>query len=558
MDYKYINTIPKPLLEDLVSNRVIPIVGAGFSKNADIPKGLKMPDWNELGKRAAEEISGYDYNGNAIDALSFYEELYTRPRLIEFLIKTLHHGELQPGEAFQAFCGFFTGTICTTNFDTLLEDAMVQSQRPVSVIVTEDRLTVGKKDEARIVKIHGDFNHPDKMVITERDFDLYLDRNPIMATFISNLFISSTMLLVGYSLDDADLRGLWQLLRNRLGKMSRPAYCITVGVSEEKRMRYQRRNITVVNLDGEPKNYKTILRDFFKELKDYCTNATPTTSKNERVNEQLLVPSENNKLCFISCSFARIARVSSILYPTLAKFGISPVRLDDILSPGENWNLIANSLIQKSRAAIIDVSDGNPNVMYELGQIITQKVPPNYLFICDAGSVVPSSLLGYQFLHYSSNNDKTNDLFYQGLSEWCSSVFNLPFESNENPIQTIFEDAHRLVDKKEYSASIIIAYSSLEAFLKSVKVLNQSDTIETYFYQLSNKPISSEAVISPKNAKHFMDIRNRIAHNEYNAKEEEAVMYLDFAEAVAKRVLEEKTTPEEKTNCLKNSEKTWN
>ena len=546
MDYKYIKSIPKPLLEDLVNNRVIPIVGAGFSKNADIPKGLKMPDWNELGKSVAEEISGYDYNGNAIDALSFYEELYTRPRLIEFLIKTLHHGELQPGDAFQAFCGFFTGTICTTNFDTLLEDAMVQSQRPVSVIVTEDRLTVGKKDEARIVKIHGDFNHPDKMVITERDFDLYLDRNPIMATYISNLFISSTMLLVGYSLDDADLRGLWQLLRNRLGKMSRPAYCITVGVSEEKRMRYQRRNITVVNLEGETKNYRTILRDFFTELKDYCTNATPTTSKNEKVNEQLLVPSENNKLCFISCSYARIARLSSILYPALAKYGISPVRLDDILAPGENWSIVVNSLIQKSRAAIIDISDGNPNVMYELGQIQSQKVSSNYLVICEAGSVVPTSLWGYHLLQYSSNNDKTNALFYQGLNEWCSSVFNLPSGSSESAdqIPTIFEDAHRLVDKKEYSASIIIACSSLEAFLRSSKILNQSETIFTYLNQLYKSPIASEQLkatgISPETAKRFLETRNNIAHNNYNAKEAEAVKYIAFAEAIAKFVLEKK------------------
>lgn len=38
MEYKYILSIPKPLLNDFVNNRVIPFVGAGFSKNADIQK----------------------------------------------------------------------------------------------------------------------------------------------------------------------------------------------------------------------------------------------------------------------------------------------------------------------------------------------------------------------------------------------------------------------------------------------------------------------------------------------------------------------------------------
>ena len=37
MNYKYLHLIPKPLLDDFVNNRVIPFVGAGFSKNADIP-----------------------------------------------------------------------------------------------------------------------------------------------------------------------------------------------------------------------------------------------------------------------------------------------------------------------------------------------------------------------------------------------------------------------------------------------------------------------------------------------------------------------------------------
>lgn len=85
MEYKYILSIPKPLLNDFVNNRVIPFVGAGFSKNADIPKGLTMPDWNELGKLAAAEIADYMYDNNAIDALSYYEDLYSRTPVYNFI-----------------------------------------------------------------------------------------------------------------------------------------------------------------------------------------------------------------------------------------------------------------------------------------------------------------------------------------------------------------------------------------------------------------------------------------------------------------------------------------
>lgn len=60
----------------------------------------------------------------------------------EFLMKELHFRKIQPGTTYKAFCELFTGTICTTNFDSLLEDIMTFLHYPVSVIVTNDRLTI--------------------------------------------------------------------------------------------------------------------------------------------------------------------------------------------------------------------------------------------------------------------------------------------------------------------------------------------------------------------------------------------------------------------------------
>lgn len=109
MEYKYISSIPKTLLNDFVNNRVIPFVGAGFSKNADIPAGRSMHDWNEIGKLVASEITGYDYDNNAIDALSYYEDLYSRTKLVEFLMKELHFGKIQPGATYKAFVNCLLG-----------------------------------------------------------------------------------------------------------------------------------------------------------------------------------------------------------------------------------------------------------------------------------------------------------------------------------------------------------------------------------------------------------------------------------------------------------------
>ena len=46
--------VPRELLEDMANGNCLPFVGAGFSKNADLPNGTKMPSWSELCDELAE------------------------------------------------------------------------------------------------------------------------------------------------------------------------------------------------------------------------------------------------------------------------------------------------------------------------------------------------------------------------------------------------------------------------------------------------------------------------------------------------------------------------
>lgn len=536
MEYKYIASIPKPLLNDFVNNRVIPFVGAGFSKNADIPKGLLMPDWNELGKLAADEIEDYMYDNSAIDALSYYEDLYSRTKLVEFLMKELHFGKIQPGATYKAFCDLFTGTICTTNFDSLLEDTMTLLHRPVSVVATKDRLTIGNKDESKVIKLHGDFNHPDRMVITENDYDMYIERNPIFVTYIANLFITNTMLLIGYSLDDDDFRGIWQIINSRLGNMTQPAYCVMVNAPQEKIARYHRRNIRVINLKGEAEDYKTILLHFFVELKDYVDKERDKTaeSTNEKINEQMIIPAEDNKLCFISCTMSRISQLSAMLYPILHRFGVTPVRIDDMLMPGDNWIDISNTAIRKSKAAIVDVSDTSPNVMLELGQIKSVKSEQNILLICEKDNFSQiSDLSGQLILQYTFEipNEKIEHHFKKVLSEWICKVFDKKIDMYSNNKSSIFDDAKRLFDKGEYSACVVSAYSELEYQLSLQYIEPYSKEFGGSYFMLSQH-FKRNLYDDFPYAKELVALRNKIVHQRYVATEKEALEFMDFAKMI--------------------------
>ena len=520
---KYLSLVPKPLLDDFIHNKVVPFVGAGFSKNADIPINLSMPDWNELGRKVANEISGYEYNDNALDTLSYYEMLYSRPKLIELLIRELHIGKIQPGSTYKAFCELFTNVVCTTNFDCLLEDAYRSLRQPISVIATEDRLSISSQGETMVLKLHGDVNHPDRMVVTEKDYDVFADKNPILSTYISSLFITSTMLLVGYSLDDYDFRSLWQIINGRLGQMTRPAYCITVGAAADTIARFQRRNIKVINLPGKTQDYKEILREFFLELKMYIASEKEklVTSMDEKISEQLLIPAEENRLCYVSCPMSRIAWVYALLQPVARENGVELLRLDHILMPGDNWIEIARTAIHKSNMAIVDVSDSNKNVMFEAGLLMSQK-PDNVIFIAERKSILPAALEGRIILRYSFDVDEDmNTAFSDQLRKRMREMVGL----GEGRIP--FEDARRLNNKAEYSASVVSAISELEMLMPKQK--HPSGKYAPLMFNI--RTLLNECNVERElydSAIWCVDIRNRIVHQRYSATKKEAERVLDF------------------------------
>lgn len=528
MTVDYISYIPKPLLNDFINNRVVPFVGAGFSKNADIPSGISMPDWNDLGELAAAEISDYAYDKNPIDALSYYESLFSRTKLVEFLMKVLHIGEVKPGETYVEFCKLFTGTICTTNYDFLIEEAMHSLYRPISTIVTEDRLTVNSSNENRILKLHGDFNHPDKMVITEHDYDVYLENNPIFATYVSNLFISNTMLLIGYSLDDMDLRGIWQIINNRLGGMTQPAYCVVVGASQAKIARFARRNIRIVNLPGETKDYKVILHDFFVQLNNYISEEKERTAKSsdEKINEQLIIPSDDNKLCFVSCSTKRTAQLSSLLYPILSDHDVTPVRLDDMLMPDDNWLDVVKTIIRKTKVAIVDISDESPNVIAELAMLLAEK--KNTLIICESGVTLTNKMFNQEIVFYSFEPD---DCFYDGfkeiLTEWIKRSFkDISLQKTDN--SNLFEIAKKLMNAAQYSACIVSAYSEFMLLARKKESSAQSINEKVNVMKLDS-PFSFNQLIQIRN------LRNQIVHENYVASRDEAEKAINVLTEIVKK-----------------------
>ena len=516
-----LKSVPMPLLKALVNGNVVPFVGAGFSKNCEGPAGFEMPDWKALGRAVAEEIADYEYDDNPIEALSVYDVQYKRSSLVEVLRTILNVTKIRPGEAHHLLVKCFKSIICTTNFDCLLEMALAESGISHVVVTSEAGLSTLVEDGVTLIKAHGDLNHPDKMVVTEDDYDLFVSRNPLLCTFISSLFITRTLLLVGYSLEDDDLRQLLRIVQDRLGKMARPIYSIQVAATPEVVARFKRRGVDVINL-SQPKGmtYKETITEFLRQIYSYIDEESQkqVSSNEEDSKEQLLLSSSDNKLCFVSCPQSRIAFLKKLLNPVIRDCGAVPFWPDEVIAKdGMHYRNAIAAAINRSSVKFVDISEKD-------------KVPAPLLLACNnyddriiliesgaQGRCEKAHVGGCDILRYSIEVGEedlfgVNEEFQNAIRGRLASIYGTPEFSRVE-----MNSAERLFDGGEYNAAVITAWIALEGEMRKG---NGRIDLKDFNYRL-NELVQGDDELR-RDSIQLRKLRNYIVHGVEEAKRKDA------------------------------------
>lgn len=527
--YKYISQLPKPLLKSIIDNRCLPFIGSGFSKNAKIPPNEKMLDWDELGKEFAKDLVGYKYT-TALDAISSYEYSYSRPIMVEKMKELLLTGIVQPGDTHKSLCQLQFDVVCTTNFDRLLEDTFTVLNRPCNSIVRECQLSVSPaKDEVTLLKLHGDIYDPDSLVATEEDYDKFLDSHPLLATYLSNLLITRTPLFIGYSLDDVDLRQIWQVLKNRLGNLRRQAYTIKVGCTESEIKRYRRRGVEVVNLNGNPSEYSQILKDLFSEIKQYWTESVKTVSESE-TQLALSLPSDTiNRLCFFSIPLRLMPFYKDYFFPIAIQNGFVPITADSVVSEGDNWMAKVSYLISKSEYFVVDISTNN--TAYEFSQILSQKKVRSNILLMYGEGVGVNNTSSIKVIHKQADFYEHPERIITDIENWFKGLAekNSRIDSAE-PV--------RLLKKNENKAAVISAMVLLEVKLRNLISKKKKSFFVSGLRQLSELAYNLELISEEDltNIQNWSRIRNRIVHYGDEPEEKKATIVVTEIMELLKRI----------------------
>ena len=511
MQKKYVDSFPKPLLDDLIAGRWLPIVGAGFSRNAIVPTKKQMPLWPDIGKLIGKELGDYEPS-NPIDAISAFEYEFKRPKLIEKLSELLLVNEARPGETHKSFCQMQFDLVCTTNFDFLLEKQYELIPRPCTPLIDEDQLSVNLSNAGvALLKLHGDLHHPARLIATETDYDLFLNKYPLLATFLANLLITRTAVLVGYSLDDPDFRQLWQIVGERLGRSRRNAYVITVGAKRTDIARFERRGIKVIDLASNKSSYAVVLADAFNELYAYWRdNIIPASYVKEEhpLQELSLPPEAPTRLCFFALPISLTSFYRERVFPIVKQYSFVPMTADEVVSPGDTIFAKIDALIKRAQLFVVDVS--TQNTLTEL-LLATRNIDPSrILVIVQRNTQVPIDVSKYRVITRPDISTADPEDFFERIREWFGIAA-------DKFAPTLSSEPRRLLNAGEYRAAVISSITLLELNLRKwldipSKPSQKPATLRTMLEQAQYQGLLGNYAV--QTILNWLKIRNEVVHSD--------------------------------------------
>lgn len=247
MDTRYLEN---QLKAEIKSGNAAPFIGAGLSIGAGLPGWYGLI--GELASRIGYELAPQKWaTGEAlIDAAQHYVNRQGMNNLVMFLKEKLDTAGKAPSAAHQALARLPVSIVFTANYDDLLERAFKDTGRRVHVVVKDSSIAFMRRDPdiVNIVKLYGDLDQPETIVLTRRQYESFFLDRPQMIKLLETELARSSMLYLGWSHSDPHFNLIFGEILTRFQNFMRAGYTVMFDLSEAQKRELERKNIHLVEL----------------------------------------------------------------------------------------------------------------------------------------------------------------------------------------------------------------------------------------------------------------------------------------------------------------------
>ena len=249
-------------------NSAAMFIGAGFSKSAG------YVDWKNLLRNVTDDL-GLDVD-REYDLVSLAQYCYNKNgnrSIINDVIFDEFTKEKEMDENHRIISRLPIFTYWTTNYDSLIEDALTEEKKVVDVKYNNKQLSLTKPHrEAVVYKMHGDKSNPDEAILIKDDYEKYYREHAQFITALSGDLVSKTFLFVGFSFSDPNIDYILSRVRIDYGyQNNREHYAIMRKVNEgdyanRAEYEYAKRKHDFFIEDLKRYNIRALLIDEYSEI----------------------------------------------------------------------------------------------------------------------------------------------------------------------------------------------------------------------------------------------------------------------------------------------------
>jgi hypothetical protein len=232
--------LPAPLIEAVQSRRAIPFFGAGASKEARNAACEAPPDADQLRDILAKRFFNREIKNRDVMAVAEMAIEASGGQSQVFEVVRRAFDNFEPGDAHRLVSAFNWRMLATTNYDLLIERAYAQSthRRQHLVRFVKDDEPIEEKLQAvanplQYLKVHGCLDHLHDtdipLVLSREQYAAYSANRTRLFGRLRDIARESTMIFIGYRLDDQHIRELIYALSSN----KRPRWYIVTPDAED-------------------------------------------------------------------------------------------------------------------------------------------------------------------------------------------------------------------------------------------------------------------------------------------------------------------------------------